>query len=73
MLRDLAEPRRAADAVREDLEKLQGEHADLKARLAKIEARFATDVAAPPDKKGGPAAAAKKSAKESASTRRRKA
>jgi aminopeptidase N len=37
-LRDLAEPRRAADAIREDLEKLQADHADLKTRLAKLEA-----------------------------------
>ncbi len=47
VLRDLAEPRRATEAVREELEKLQGEHADLKVRLAKIEARFVGDVAAP--------------------------
>jgi aminopeptidase N len=40
ILRDLAEPRRATDAVRDDLDKLQGEHADLKARLAKLEARL---------------------------------
>ena len=40
VLRDLAEPRRATEAVREELEKLQGEHADLKVRLAKIEARL---------------------------------
>jgi aminopeptidase N len=40
ILRDLSEPRRATDAVRDDLEKLQTEHADLKVRLAKLEARF---------------------------------
>jgi aminopeptidase N len=62
VLRDLAEPRRAADAVREDLEKLQVEHAELKVRLAKIEARFADEV---------PAAPAKKAAKKS-KTRRKK-
>jgi aminopeptidase N len=39
ILRDLNEPRRAADALRDELEKLQTEHADLKVRLAKIEAR----------------------------------
>jgi len=39
ILRDLNEPRRAADALRDDLEKLQTEHADLKVRLAKLEAR----------------------------------
>ncbi len=48
VLRDLAEPRRAAEAVREELEKLQGEHADLKVRLAKLEARLVDDVAAAP-------------------------
>ncbi len=51
VLRDLAEPRRATEAVREDLEKLQVEHAELKVRLAKIEARFVDDVVAPPVKK----------------------
>jgi aminopeptidase N len=39
ILRDLNEPRRAADALRDDLEKLQTEHADLKVRLAKLEVR----------------------------------
>jgi aminopeptidase N len=38
-MRDLAEPRRAADQLRDEFEKLQGEHAELKLRLAKIEAR----------------------------------
>ncbi|HEY8091829.1 MAG TPA: M1 family aminopeptidase, partial [Polyangiaceae bacterium] len=37
VVRDLAEPKRASDALRDDLEKLQGEHQDLKARLAKLE------------------------------------
>jgi aminopeptidase N len=69
VLRDLAEPRRAAEAVREDLEKLQGEHADLKVRLAKIEARFANDVA---DPKAGPAAAPKKAPKEGGATASKK-
>jgi aminopeptidase N len=39
-LRDLTEPRRAPDAIREELEKLQGEHSDLKARLVTLEARL---------------------------------
>jgi aminopeptidase N len=66
VLRDLAEPRRAADAVREDLEKLQVEHSELKVRLAKIEARFADDVGAPPANK-----AAKKTAKKTKSRRKK--
>jgi aminopeptidase N len=81
ILRDLAEPRRAAEAVREELEKLQGEHADLKVRLAKIEAHFATEAAAPlpaagtvaaaTAKKRG-AAAAKKSSGKRTPARRKK-
>jgi aminopeptidase N len=39
VIRDLAEPRRVADQVRDDLEKIHAEHADLKLRLAKLEAR----------------------------------
>ncbi len=42
VLRDLGEPRRAADGLREDLDRLQGEHQELKARLAKLEARLQT-------------------------------
>jgi aminopeptidase N len=64
VLRDLAEPRRATEAVREDLEKLQGEHAELKVRLAKIEARFLGDVGAPPPLKNP---------KKTAAPRRKKA
>jgi aminopeptidase N len=40
VLRDLVEPRRASEQLREELEKLQGDHADLKTRLAKLEARL---------------------------------
>jgi aminopeptidase N len=39
VLRDLTEPRRAGDPLRDELEKLKAEHAELKLRLAKIEAR----------------------------------
>ena len=39
VVRDLAEPRRASEHLRDDLEKLQTEHHELKARLAKLEAR----------------------------------
>jgi aminopeptidase N len=38
VLRDLTEPRRAADQARDEIERLQAEHAALKVRLAKIEA-----------------------------------
>ena len=48
VMRELAEPRRATDQLREEIEKVQGEHADLKARLAKLEARV--DDAGRPDK-----------------------
>jgi len=40
VLRDLAEPRRATEQLREELEKLQGDHAEFKARMAKLEARL---------------------------------
>jgi aminopeptidase N len=64
VLRDLAEPKRGSDALRDELEKLQTEHAELKARLAKIEARVdsasgaSSAVTAPPPPKGGTSAAA---------------
>ncbi|HXX70088.1 MAG TPA: HEAT repeat domain-containing protein [Polyangiaceae bacterium] len=38
-LRDLADPKRGVDQMRDELEKLQTEHSDLKARLAQVEAR----------------------------------
>jgi aminopeptidase N len=38
VVRDLGEPRRAADSLREDLDRLQGEYQDMKTRLAKLEA-----------------------------------
>jgi aminopeptidase N len=49
VLRDLAEPRRATDALREELEKVRSEHAELKTRLAKIEARFDAGPSARPE------------------------
>jgi aminopeptidase N len=39
VMRDLVEPRRAADQLREELDKLQAEHQELRARLSKLEAR----------------------------------
>jgi aminopeptidase N len=39
VLRELGEPRRANEQVRDELEKLQTEHAELKTRLARLEAR----------------------------------
>jgi len=38
VVRDLGEPRRAADTMREELDKLQADHHELKARLARLEA-----------------------------------
>jgi aminopeptidase N len=39
VIRDLGEPRRAADQLRDELDKLQNEQAELKTRLAKLEAK----------------------------------
>jgi aminopeptidase N len=36
-LRDLAEPRKAEDALREEVDRLGAEHTDMKQRLAKLE------------------------------------
>jgi aminopeptidase N len=54
VVRDLAEPKRATEAVREELEKLQAEHQELKARLAKLEASLEKEppTAAAKPKKG---------------------
>ena len=40
VVRDMGEPRRAADQLREELDRLQGDHLELKSRLAKLEARL---------------------------------
>jgi aminopeptidase N len=67
ILRDLSEPRRAADALRDDLEKLQTEHADLKVRLAKLETRLnGSDAkdAGPSVPRRAPAPASTKKAKK---------
>jgi len=40
VLRDLAEPKRATEQLRDELDRLQGDHADLRSRLAKLEARL---------------------------------
>jgi aminopeptidase N len=45
VMRDLAEPKRATEPLRDELEKLQGEHSELKARMAKLEARVGGDGA----------------------------
>ena len=54
VLRDLGDQRRGAEPYRDELEKLQGEHAELKARLAKLEARVgagdATEARSAPQK-----------------------
>jgi aminopeptidase N len=39
-LRDMAEPKRATEHLRDEFERLEGDHADLKARIAKLEARL---------------------------------
>jgi aminopeptidase N len=45
-MRELGEPRRAGDQLREEFEKLLGEQADLKGRVARLEARLDGDRAA---------------------------
>ena len=56
VVRDLAEPKRATDSLREEFEKLQTEHQELKARMAKLEAGLPAPVSAsrtkPKPKKG---------------------
>jgi aminopeptidase N len=39
-LRDLAEPKRPTEALRDEIDRLQTEHAELKSRLSKLEARL---------------------------------
>jgi hypothetical protein len=40
VLRDFGDSKRAADAMRDELERLQDAHIELKGRLAKLEARL---------------------------------
>ncbi|MGD0523665.1 MAG: M1 family aminopeptidase [Polyangiaceae bacterium] len=47
VVRDLGEPKRPADSLRDELDKLQGEHQELKTRLAKLEALQATGATEP--------------------------
>jgi aminopeptidase N len=49
-LRDLGEPKRPHDTLRDELDRLQGEHADLKSRLAKLEARLDVESNGRPDR-----------------------
>jgi aminopeptidase N len=51
-LRDLNEPKRAAEPLREELDKLQDEHRDLKSRLAKLEAQVVSSAPRPPRGRG---------------------
>jgi aminopeptidase N len=51
-LRDLAEPRRGAEPVREELDRLQVEHGELKARLVRLEAQLAGGPPRPSGKTG---------------------
>ena len=50
VVRDLGEPKRAADTLREEFEKLQSEHQELKARMAKLEASVQPPTPASPKK-----------------------
>jgi aminopeptidase N len=60
-LRDLGgESKRATDQVREELDKLQGDHTELKARLAVLEARVTKPTGAKKMKLGKAAAKAAK-------------
>jgi aminopeptidase N len=59
VVRDLGEPRRASDQLRDDLEKLQTEHQELKSRMAKLEARLGGPEDVAPEKRAPRAAAAK--------------
>jgi aminopeptidase N len=68
VLRELTEPKRSGDALREELDKLQGEHSDLKARLAKLEARLGGEGEGEP--KAGPGNLAK--ARKVVKTKKRK-
>jgi aminopeptidase N len=43
VLRDLGDSKRGADALRDEIEKLQDSQAELKTRLVKLEARFSED------------------------------
>jgi aminopeptidase N len=61
VMRDLAEPKRATEQLRDELEKLQSEHLELKTRLAKLEATLW-------DERGAPTA----SPKRSSNTRKKK-
>jgi len=40
VVRDIGEPKKMADGLRDELDRLQGEHLELKARLAKLEAKL---------------------------------
>jgi aminopeptidase N len=51
VMRDIAEPKRVADGLREELDKLQAEHVDLKGRLAKLEAQVGAHAAPDAGKK----------------------
>jgi aminopeptidase N len=54
VVRDLGEPKRPSDSLREELDKLQTDHQELKARLSRLEAHQDGDSAAI-DAKGGTA------------------
>ena len=53
-LRDLAEPKRPTEALRDEIDRLQTEHAELRSRLSRLEARLEGEHAkgASPSKRG---------------------
>ena len=60
VVRDLGGERRQTDQLKEDVEKLQSEHLDLKARMSRLEARAPAAASAPKKKQQQQKAPAKK-------------
>ncbi len=70
VIRDLAEPKRGGEQVRDELDKLQTEHAELKSRLVKLEARLAEGGAqAPAGSNGAGGKAARREGKATPPTK----
>jgi aminopeptidase N len=77
VVRDLGEPKRPADSLRDELDKLQSDHQELKARLSRIEARQENGAAASdatsviPTAAGGAKALARSGRKRKKGSRKR--